>query len=767
MSIRRRRPVAQALTQTAVLPLGAMAAGLGLSLSALPSWAQTAATEPSSQALPNVTVKAKADKTPEAQQSYQTLTTTVGKGKQALRDIPQSVTVVTEKLIDDRNLDTLKEALKNTAGITFLAAEGGEEDIRLRGFSLQGTGDIFVDGIRDPAFYERDTFSLDRLEVLRGSASMLFGRGSTGGAVNQVSKAPFLMDAHEVSTTLGSHDYARVTGDFNFKLNDEAAVRLNLMNTKADNNGAGSSLDKSGLSAALRWGIGTRNEFSASYYHLDNRNGMNYGLPWVLPRAGATAAENTLIGSLKPDAYLGLDSDYNHGSANMFTFGHTHRVSNQTEIKTTLRQASYTRDQRASTVRFCTRSTANPTCPVTAPTLQTLNGSTLLTRGNQVKIQNMDMLMLQSDLSSKFEAAGLKHHLLAGVDYASESKTVFGLRTTGGTKPLTTIAAGSGGWIDEASRVKSPTSDYESTAWGVYAQDLAQVSEDWKLLAGLRHDRMKGNYRSYNVNTTAQTAQYQQGIAELSHRLGVLYQPSPLHSFHVSWGTSFNTSGDTYSYSAEGANTDPESSENIELGAKLDSSDGRFTTRLALFRSTKKNERNQDPDVAATAALLSGKRHTSGFEIDVSGQLTKLWEVYGSFTWIPDAKVDEAAPPRTANSTLAQFGNRKGDRPGLIPVYSGTLWTTYQFTPKWRAGAGVNFRGKQSPADLPNPANGIWYAPAFHTVDLMAEYQVNQTFTVKANLTNLQDKLYADSLYRGHYIPGPGRNLQVELVAKF
>ena len=96
--------------------------------------------------------------------------------------------------MDDRNLDTLKDALHNTAGITFLAAEGGEEDIRLRGFSLAATGDIFVDGMRDPAFYDRDTFNNDSIELLRGSASMLFGRGSTGGAVNQVSKQPLGLD---------------------------------------------------------------------------------------------------------------------------------------------------------------------------------------------------------------------------------------------------------------------------------------------------------------------------------------------------------------------------------------------------------------------------------------------------------------------------------------------------------------------------------------------------------------------------------------------
>ena len=99
----------------------------------------------------------------EGKDTVRATTTTIGKGKQELRDIPQSITVVTEKLVDDRNLDTLKDVLHNTAGVTFQAAEGGEEDIRLRGFSLATSGDIFVDGLRDPAFYDRYTFNNDRI----------------------------------------------------------------------------------------------------------------------------------------------------------------------------------------------------------------------------------------------------------------------------------------------------------------------------------------------------------------------------------------------------------------------------------------------------------------------------------------------------------------------------------------------------------------------------------------------------------------------------
>ena len=738
------------ISEPPLLPLGALmlAASMG-------SWGQTAPTATPGITLAPVTVNGKAE--PQGKDSLRTTTTSIGKGNQQLRDIPQSITVITEKLIDDRNLDTVKDVLRNAAGITFQAAEGGEEDIRLRGFSLAGTGDIFLDGMRDPAFYDRDTFNNDRIEVMRGSASMLFGRGSTGGAVNQVSKMPRLITEHEVSTTLGSHDFRRVTGDFNIRTGENAAVRINAMATKADNNGAGASIDKKGLAAAWRGGIGTADEFLASFYDLDNNNGMNYGLPWIKPNVADTSASNTLIGSLAPTAYYGMASDYNAGSAGIATLGHIHRFGSGSELKTQVRKGRFERDQRAGTVRFA------------APTdLGTFGPGTVFNRGTQLKIQDVDTLHAQSDFSTKFDALGVKHELLAGIDAAREEKTVYAARTAaqgGVTLAKPTTLAGTpddGAWIDEGLRVLRPSSQFVAKAWGAYVQDLVQVAPHWKVLGGLRYDSLDGNYDTFAIPQAAPgpvaTTSYQQKISEWSKRLGVLYQPDALRSFHFSYGTSFNTSGDTYSYNARSANTPPESSENIEVGARIDSADKRFSTRFAVFHSTKKNERNTDPDTAATRLLLSGRRHTAGVEVDVSGRITPAWEVYGSYMWMPIARVDEAA------STATTVGNRVGDRPGLSPRHSGTVWTTYQVTPKWRLGGGLNFRSGQSPADVTAPA---WEAPAFVTADLMAEYAINEQFTVKANLSNVTDKLYAESLYRGHYVPGAGRLLQVALTARF
>jgi catecholate siderophore receptor len=295
----------------------------------------------------------------------------------------------------------------------------------------------------------------------------------------------------------------------------------------------------------------------------------------------------------------------------------------------------------------------------------------------------------------------------------------------------------------------------------------------------LRYDQLVGDYQLRSIPAdvpgTETVLAYRMKVSEISQRIGALYQPTDRHSFHVSAGTSFNTSGDAYSLSAGNVDTPPEKSVNLEVGAKLDSANKQWTTRLAAFRSTKLNERNTDPDRTVAAptpanpnantAVIStaGKRHVAGFELDLTGRLTPRWEIYGSYMWIPIAKVDKAAPcPPTGPCAQAAAGEREGDRPALTPVHSGTVWSTYQLTPKLRMGAGLNFRAKQ------NPTRAEFSVPSHVTADLMAEYRFDfDKLILKANLSNVTNKLYADQLYPGHYVPGAGRNLQVTASLKF
>ena len=742
-----------------VQALGLLALSLGIGA------AQAVAAEAT---LPTVRVEAAAEES--AKDTLRAVTTKIGKGKQELRDIPQSVAVVTERLIDDRHLDTMKEVLHNTAGVSFLAAEGGEEDIRLRGFSLQASGDIFVDGMRDPAFYERDTFNYDRLEVLRGSASMLFGRGSTGGVANQVSKEPRLTNRNEVTATVGSGRYARVEGDFNRKTGDTSALRVATMWTGSEAFGQyGAGLDKKGIAPSFRTGIGSADEFTASFYHLDNHNGINYGMPWLTPGPGAGAR---VLVPVDGRNYYGMASDVNAGKADFGTLAHTHRFDDGGELKTVYRAGSFERDQRASAIRLCQRS-VNPTtgavsnagCPA-GVTGANLSGAALLTRGTNNKAMDLDTQMLQSDYSGQFAAFGLRHTLLAGLDATRDEFVGYTPTLPAGVtlaKPMTRLGTpDDGASIDEDLRVKLKNREFASTALGVYAQDMLELDAHWKLVAGLRWDRFEGSYTTFSTATA--TPGQNTGVrgrtdSLWSKRFGVLYQPTPLASFHFSYGTSFNTSGDAYQFDALGSNTPPEASHNIELGAKLDSESGDHTIGIALFHATKYNERNRDEEsVTPTNYLLSGARHAAGIEIDAAGRITPDWDFYVSYAWIPVARIDKGA---SDGSTLLQ-GETVGARPGLTPRHTGTLWTTWQFAPRWRAGAGLNVRSHMAPQQAP-----AIRAPGYATADVMVEYALLRDLKLKLNVTNLGDKLYADSLYRGHYIAGAPRNVQLSATYKF
>jgi catecholate siderophore receptor len=752
-----RKPARSQSTALNLLPLGALAAGFGL---AAPALAQTpAAPAPAEEvALPTVRVKATAEK--QGKDDYQATETRIGKGRQDIRDIPQSLTVITEKLMDDRNFSNVKEVLRNTAGITFLAAEGGEEDIRIHGISLQSTGDIFIDGMRDPAFYDRDTFFLDKLELLRGSASLLFGRGSTGGAANQVTKQAVLADQNQIDVSVGSHNALRAIADFNQRTGEEAALRVSAMVNTADSNGGGSKIDKRGIGVNYRMGIGETDEFGVTLYGLQNDNGMNYGVRWIRPTATSPYV-NAVNTKLDPNDYFGLASDFNKGTAYYGMLSHTHRFSADTELVTKVRYAEYTRDQRATLWSFAP---AGQQPGGQAVTLDNLSAATVLTRGQQLKKQDMQMLTAQSDLGTKFKSLGMEHYLQAGIDFAHEKKQVFGQISAaqGGivpARPTTTIGTPwDGASIDESLRTYRQTSAYVSKGYGGYVQDVIQVAPAWKVVAGLRYDNLTGDYETYavpnNALTPVTTSGYRMKVSEWSKRAAVLFQPTPQWSFHLMGATSFNTSGDAYSLNAANQDIPPEESVNVELGAKWDSADGKLSVRASAFRNTKLHERNTDP-LNANVVTLSGKRHAAGLDVDIVGRITPQWEIFGNFTWMPVAKID-------VSSTTG--GELQGQRPSLSPRYSGSLWTAYQVLPQLRLGAGLNARSGQTPNR--NPVGIV--APKFVVADLMAEYAVvPEQLLFKLYVSNVANKLYADQLYSSFYVPGTGRVTSLTGTYKF
>ena len=729
-------------SERAVLPLGALMLAVSVS-----GWAQTSTpplgtgtaaitAAPANAAsdgtsLPPVTVTGARDR---ANQTYQNGITTIGKVPVAAKDVPQSLTVINEKLIHDQGKDTLKGALENVPGITFEAGEGGRigDNVRLRGFSV--AGDIYLDGMRDIAQYNRDTFNYDRIEVLRGSASMIFGRGSTGGVVNQVSKAARLANENEVNVTVGAN-YLRTTGDFNIRTGETSAFRLGTMTTDGSTKGDKVSTQRRGLAADYSIGIGTADEFSFSLYHLNYHDKPdNLGGRWL---QGAPAPFPSGLS-------YNAASDYQKDAADIATVTHTHRWNDGSTLKTTFRDGHFRRDLWATQLNALAANV----------TQSNFDLNTVVPRGTQTRAGQDHHTFLQSDYITTTNWFGLKNQILLGTDLARENAVVY--RYTGTpARPATVVGSpANNALVDTRLQVRSTV--FTSTAVGAYAQDTINLTPFLKVIGGVRLDSFGGNYDRSGLAVPA--GNLSRSDTQLSKRLGLMYQPTDAVSYYASYGTSFNTSGDLYQYDANSANTPPESSRNIEVGAKWELYEGDLSFRTALARTDKYNERNTDVNQATGEFLLSGQRHTNSLEFEVAGRINPQWDVFGGVVFM-HGTIDKAGSSAAAQATV-------GLNPGLTPNRQANLWTTYRLGDKWRVGGGLNHVGSQGPSSANAVALGN-RAPAYTKLDALVEYRINQDNIVKLNIDNLTNKVYYSSLYQGWPTQSALRTIRATLTTKF
>ena len=723
----------------ALLPLGALMLAASFS-----SWAQSTAPAPQTPATPSagapaantlapVTVTGTRDR---VDQTYQSGLTSVGKVPVPAKDIPQSLTVVNEKLMHDQGKDSVKSALENVVGITFEAGEGGRvgDNIRLRGFST--AGDIYLDGMRDIAQYNRDIFNIDHIEVLRGPASMLFGQGSTGGIINQVSKQPRQITEHEVNATVGTGNYLRLQGDFNFKLGDDAALRINAMSTDSDGRGdkASAATHRRGLALDYRFGIGTANEFEISYYHLNDNDKPDWGSPWLANRP-APAPTNQY--------WYGLDSDFQKDQVDALTLSQTHRWADGSSLKTTVRDGYYSRAMWATQSRFAA-----------GTTLANFNDNTVVTRSANAKAGEEHHTFLQTDYQTMTDWFGRKNSLLAGAEYALEnsSRSIYPFLPT--FEPSTIVGNPDNTGISQNLTEKVAT-QFKAATLGLYLQDTVELAPDWKLVGGLRLGHFQADYdRSGNV--TPNNTPLSRSDTLLSKRLGVIYQPTDEVSYYAAYGTSFNTSGDLYQFDPTSANTPPESSRNLEIGAKWELYDGDLSLRTALSRTDKYNERNTDIDSANVSYLLSRKRHTNALEFEIAGRLTPQWDVFAGIGFL-HAVIDQAGTDAAGQAEV-------GQNPGLSPSRQANLFTTYRIGSKWRIGGGLTAVSQNKPADN---ETALKLAPGYVKADALVEYRISEGSTLKLNIDNLFDKVYYNTLYRGFAAPGDARSVRLTLTSKF
>jgi catecholate siderophore receptor len=748
------------LAQPAFAPIRAYAkpplAATALGALLLPLWAQAQEPAPSNPTEIHVQASRQSDPNSTAD-TYNAPYTTVGRTPSAIRDVPQATTSITRRVIEERDANSLKEALYNAPGITFNASEGGNsgDGIVMRGFSA--SNDIFLDNFRDAAQYNRDTFNLDRVEVLRGPSSMLYGKGSTGGVINQVSKTPFQSDLYSLTGTVGSYGFKRVEGDFNKGLSDTAGLRVNVMKQQANSYRAGAEQNRWGIAPSVKFGIGTPTEITASYLRYEEDNVPDYGVPIIAPTLVNAPNPGTPIP--RTDRFYGLTAlDREQNRNHVFSLDINHRFDGRLSLHNATRVGNYKTDLRATAPGLQLR-------PGETPASYVYSDTSPVVRSRKLRLREQDIRSNQTELNARFDTGSVRHEALLGVELTRETVLITGRAYPTGascTLPTTTVGGANPDVpVNCPPLVHTSYGDVTADTRALFTQDLINLDNQWKLLVGGRFDRFRTA-----VQTRPQTGANAGKVIDVrertetvwSGRAGLIWQPDSTQSYYAAVGSSFNPSAEAYALDPLGANTPPEKNRNYELGAKWDLFEKQLALRTALFRTVKTNERQTDVTNTTPADdyLLSGQRSTTGVELEAAGQITDAWQVFAGLAFMR---------PRIDQSNRA--GN-VGKTPPNAPRYTVNLWTTYQLDAHWKLGFGGNAVGKRYADRYSNGsplANDRWL-PGYVRWDASVEY-AHRNLSAQLNLYNLADKRYYEAYYPAFATPGMARSARLSVTYKF
>jgi len=665
---------------------------------------------------------------------YTADSSTVGaKVPTSLRDIPQTVVVVNRDLLDAQGATSLQDALRNVPGITLGAAEGGQigNNINLRGFTART--DIYLDGFRDPGQYYRDVFDLDAVEVLKGPSSMLFGRGSTGGVINQVTKEPELKPFGTLSATIGTSDRYRLTGDINQPLSDTSAARLNIygqdMHSTRDvlNNRDG------GLAPSLRFGIGTPTQITLSALLQRNHDMPEYGLPPINGRPAQVNLKN----------WYGLTDDRTIQSVNAFNARLEHVFSDNVNLRTQLQYSQYKTDARetaANTVVTAGGVTLNRTLgnPTNLP-LQDL----YVQLASHDRVLHDKLLDSQTDLTTKFDTGSWRHTLITGVELARETYNNQTYTRSG----LPLISLLDPAYVATPGNVKTTTGNYAQSTGktaAVYVNDTIRFSDQWMVVAGVRRDR----FDAHISNTISAPAYAQQTVSFTSVRGGVIYQPSEKQSYYLSYGTSFNPVLEQLTLTNGTQNLSPSKNRSYEIGGKWNLLDDMLAINAAVYRLEQTNARTQTSSGEYT---LDGNIRVRGAELGVVGHLTKHWQIFSGYNYM-DGEIVKARD------------GTQGNVPANTPRHTFTTWSTYTFAEHWEAGGGSTYMSQRYAANTNKTSVG-----GYTRWDATVAYH-QPSYDIRLNVLNLTNKRYFDAVIPsdgGRAVPGIGRTALATFTYKF
>ena len=643
-----------------------------------------------------------------------------------LRDVPQSVTVITRDVIEQQRMQSMADVVRYVPGVGMAQGEGNRDTPILRGNST--TGDFFVDGVRDDVQYFRDLYNVESVEALKGSNAMIFGRGGAGGVINRVTRQADWTTANEIAVQGGSNTNRRATVDLGRPLSASFAARLTGMYENSESYRHGVGVERYGFNPTFAYMAGNSTVIRLGYERFHDERTADRGIP-----SFEDGPVNTNVSTFFGDPEL----SHAFATVDAVTSVIDHRFGSGVVLRNRTRYASYDKFYQ----------NVYPASAVSA------DGESV-SLGAYNNATGRHNLFNQTDLNLTAATGGIRHVLLAGAEFGRQ--VTDNLRHTGyftsvGPDATSYIVPVSAPTVSVPVTFRQSATDADNhgiaTVAAVYAQDQVELSSHVRAVVGLRAERFDVDFR--NNRTSAELASTD---TLLSPRAGVIFKPAEPVSIYGSYSIAYlPRAGDQLSsLSLTTQALEPEKFTNYEIGAKWDLRPALSFT-AAVYRLDRTNVVIPDPNDASRSLLVDGQR-INGVEVGFSGRITPAWSAIGGYAY-QDGKITRTlSAGAIAGAELAQ-----------VPAHTFSLWNRYEVTPRWAFGVGIVHS-----ADMFTSTDNLVRLPAFTRVDGAVFVNLTRTLSAQVNIENVFDERYFASAHgNNNILPGSPRALRAALTTRF
>lgn len=632
-----------------------------------------------------------------------------------VRYVPQAIDSIKTSNVADYGTNDIGDALSGIPNVSS-SADTRFDSLRIRGFDA--SNDFYLDGIRDDSQYKRDLHNIERVEVLKGPAAVLYGRGSQGGIVNRVSKLPEFGRRSTIEAQGGSDDLRSLYADLSTDPSENLSLRLNMGNMDENSFRDGVSGNRQLFAPSMSWQLTPDLNWLVQYEYSRYNRTPDRGMPGVNGRPADVGRDTT----------YGNDHDFIDDKAQSLRSKLTYEINDNWQLRQTLGVFKLDSDF----------------------------DNTYLT-GFDPKTNKVARQHWQQDLTTRnvynnleleggFDTFGLEHRLLTGVEIGSQRRDpkLYNAATgkTPGAQPVPSLD------LFNPNRELRHTgsmqvfsdSHTEVESRAVYVQDQLRLNDQWQLLAGLRYDTFDIESTNQLKNLTEDRDSH-----STSPRFGIVWTPLQNHSFYASWSKTFSPVGGGLIGITPGAagnsnDLSPELTKQKEIGVKSDWLNDRLSTTLAVYDLELYNRRTSDPN-DPTLTVMTGLQRSRGIELTATGKLVGNWYMRGG-VGVQDTTIEKD------NNGL------EGKRVNNVAKHNGSLFLTWKPEMGWYGETGLTLVGQRY-ADNANttvlPGYGRW--------DALVGYRFKD-WDLRAALNNITDREYYASATSQYQIqPGAPRSV--------